>query len=198
MVDLLPANIDTYWFVSAQLWRHDVVECVAIYRDEEIRNNEDWKYYREPQRKDLYVSEFTDLGELFTYQSVLIIAGAILLIVGLHVLINRKTIIRSSKDNSNNNNKNRMKKMTRYFHKNSPTITPPTTSKNGDDDDVPNKANTTTNQQDQEMIIKNNNTVPNTNWPLSDTVPFSSTGNFPYKSDFMKELELATITKDRF
>ena len=196
MVDLLPANIDTYWFVSAQLWRHDVVECVAIYRDEEIRNNEDWKYYREPQRKDLYVSEFTDLGELFTYQSVLILAGAILLIVGLHVLINRKTIIRSSRNNNNNNNnKNRMNKMTRYFHKDSPTIKSPTTSNNNNDDDVLNKTNTTANQ---EMVIKNNNTVSNTNWPSSDTVPFSSTGNFPYKSDFMKELELATITKDRF
>ena len=161
VVDLLPANIDIYWLVSAQIWRHSVTECVSIYKNEQIREDVNCRYYREPQRKDLYVSKFADLissGELFTYQNVFIIAGVIVLIVGLHMLINRKTIISSNK-NYNNNEKARRK-------------------------------NAGTNRNDV-VIIKNNNNVETSR--LSTP---SSTNNYTYKSDFMKELELARITKD--
>lgn len=188
VVDLLPANIDIYWLVSASLWRYDITECVTIEKDEEIRNKKDCEYYREPQRKDLYVSDFIDLGGLLTYQFVLISAGAIVLIVGLHMLVNRKNII-SSGSNTSKNNKKKRKKMTRY-HKEPPTIIAITNN-----EDFQNNTNTANQETGQEFVVKNNNTVDK-NWPSSNTAPFSSTGHFPYKSDFMKELELGVVTKD--
>ena len=196
VVDLLPANIDVYWLLSAKRWRDDLTECVDVYHKAQVKEAINREYYRVPGRKDLYEAGFADVKSLLTYQVVLVIAGANVLIVGLHALINRKR-----KMNAGATDQESPRATINERYQNNPTESVTTCVNNINRSSY--KATTGKKSTLANFFQNKKNRLPNKKKKKgmsssSDNIESNSNDNFPFKSDFLNELELATVTKERF
>jgi len=86
-VQLLAANIDVYWLVSANVWNSNMGYCTQDHRND-ASSLVKHRYFRTSQREHLQISSFFDMV-VETYQFLLAVVSILLLSVVIYLILER-------------------------------------------------------------------------------------------------------------